>query len=95
MAMSDLKKVWRYGVMVKGIKKRGRKVDWHNEAGKCLGESEELNPSLAVELAKEWIGQNMKTFEQGHAMARLWTIDGNIEGWHPFNELHNKKIPLQ
>lgn len=96
-ASLGITRVWRYGVRVRGIKKRGRKIDWHSDLDrKGLGESQEYDPGLSDRLAREWISKNMKSWDKAHASAFLWTInhDTGTESWLPFSEAHNKRIEL-
>jgi hypothetical protein len=89
--------IWRYGVRVRGIKKRCRNIKWHVEGSrKGLGDSKTFDPDLAQILAKRWIADNMKTWDQAFAMAYYWTFDPvtGMEGWEMFNDAHNKRIPL-
>lgn len=82
------KTVWRYGVQVRGIKKRCRKVDrhWSNEP---LKEVDAPDKDEAYTLARQWAKDNMKTVETITATAKLWTIDGIGEHWEPFTDEHN------
>ena len=96
-AVAEKKQVWRYGVEAWGVKKRCRRVDIHHDEGrKGLMESSELDEKLAVELAKKWVSQNMKSCQRAFAVIRLWTIAPNgFEVWEPFSKPHNVRIPLQ
>ena len=90
-----IKSVWRYGVIVDGVKKRQRIKKTHVEGGsKGLYESEAPDNDLAVKLASEWIAQNMKSVSKAYAKIYRWEIDGEIERWHPCNDADNIKIQL-
>jgi hypothetical protein len=88
------KGIWRYGVVVTGIKKRCRKVERHisaNGNGTDLGETSEApSEETARVLAKAWIAENMKTVVKAYATATYWENDGHgFLSWQPFEEAHN------
>ena len=82
------KRFWRYGVIVQGVKNRCRKNERHNFDK--LGESDTLDPLVAVRLAQEAIRKEMKVVTKAHATATRWTlIDSQTERWSPFDKEDN------
>lgn len=88
--------VWRYGVRVKGTKRRCRKVDWHCESErKGLAETASPDFALALQLAHVWLRTFMKSFVTAEAIITKWTVlDGGMESWSPFSEADNIKIKI-
>lgn len=92
--MEEAKKTfWDYGVSVRGVKKKCRKVDHHIVT--LSKDHLEVIEEDARRLAREWIEKNMKSVVNAIATATMWTDSGDgVKTWQPFTDSHNLKFYL-
>lgn len=88
-----VQKIWVYGVHVKGVKNKCRKVDLHIISD--LDSSMELDEKIARSRAENWIKRNMKSVISAQATATYWQVNDGMKQWQPFNKEHNIRWTIQ
>lgn len=86
--MEGKKIIWKYGLTCTGVKRGKRKAQTYTERNLKTFEG---TPSKteAMKVAWYWLELNMKSYDNVTVTARLYTVEGEIETYEPFNDSHN------